>query len=504
MKTIYYSFAVCLIFLSCNKPDAIQYQVPVPPNPAVVIPKTVINTFVREQLATHQYFNWKMATDTMTWSALIQADSVLSIGYQPEGFTDSDKKMHTIDVKSTAWKEARAKVLALVKTNEQSDIVQIMFTEGALPVIQLKVSQYATLKALRASPVVRYAEPIGYGAYMNDATPADLQSASNILSSGCGHNTPKTNLVANVDYHTILPGSKASWNYDFHHISGAWLQSTGQNVKVMLIDTGISDAQENLGNAFNQGVSSGRNIEKLVTFPGGTINDECGHGTSMAGVIAAPRGADGNTAGIAYNSNLVSVHAAENVVILSSAAINGVTNAYVLGADDPAVRIISMSMGTIFNSGQITDALNYAYNKQKLMFCAAGTSTSFFASFVGVIFPANQPQVIAVTGMKDNLTQRCGNCHVGNKVDFAIVMEKTSTGRNPLSTAMSGDVPSTVGGSSVATASCAAIAALVWSKYPSYPKDSIIARMRRSSGFAYNRSSNFGWGIINAEAAVGL
>src|SRR6185369_8904920 len=120
---------------------------------------------------------------------------------------------------------------------------------------------------------------------------------------------------------------------------------------------------------------------------------------------------------------------------------------------------------------------------------AAGTSTSFFASFVGVIFPANQPQVVAVTGMKDNLKDRCDDCHTGSKVDFAIIMQKSSTGRNPLSIAMSGDAPSTVGGSSVATASCSAIAALVWSKYPGYPRDSIIARMARASSFANSRSS---------------
>ncbi|SFD45648.1 Serine protease, subtilisin family [Chitinophaga sp. CF118] len=496
-----YIIAACLLFSSCTKTET-RFQVF--RNPSTVIPKADINNFVEEQLKQHEYFDWKMAGDTMTWSALIQSDSVLSIGYQPAGVRDLDKKIHTIDFKSAAWKEARADILALVRKNEQSDVTQIVFKEGSLPMINVKVSQFATLKALRASPLVRYAEPIGYGAYMDDTKKSDLEAASSILSSGCGYNVPKTDLVTNIDYTPILPGAKASWNYDYHRINQAWAKSSGQNVTIMLIDTGVSDAQENLGNAFNQGLSSGRSIQKLVTFSGASVNDECGHGTSMAGVIAAPRGIDGNTAGIAYNSNLITVHAAENVVILSSAAINGVTNAYVLGADDPSVKIISMSMGTIFSSGQIKDALSYAFNKQKLMFCAAGTSTSFFASFVGVIFPANQPQVIAVTGIKDNLTDRCGPCHVGSKVDFVIVMEKTSTGRNPLSTAMSGDVPSTVGGSSVATASCAAIAALVWSKYPAYPKDSIVARLTRSASNAYNRSSKFGWGVINAEAAVGI
>ncbi|SEW39985.1 Serine protease, subtilisin family [Chitinophaga sp. YR573] len=489
----------CLLLLSCRKISS-TYVISVP-DPSSEIPKADINKFVHEQLVQHNYFDWKMAGDTMVWSALIQADSVLSIGYQPEGFADLPAKIHTIDVKSAVWQEARTKVLAMVMANEGS--AAIVFKEGVLPVINLKISHFATLKALRGSSLIRYAEPIGYGAYMDDLAVSDVQASSDILASGCGYNTPKTDLVAGADYTTLLPGAKASWNYGYHHIAEAWAKSSGQNVKVMLIDTGISDTQENLGLAFNQGYSSGRTIQKQVTISGGTVNDPCGHGTSMAGVIAAPRGTDGNAIGIAYNSNLLAVHAADNVVILSSAAINGVTNAYILGADDPAVKIISMSMGTIFSSGQIKDALNYAFNKQKLMFCAAGTSTPFFASFIGVIFPANQPQVVAITGIKDNLTERCADCHVGDKVDFVIVMEKTSTGRSPLSTAMSGDIPSTVGGSSVATASCSAIAALVWSKYPAYSRDSIMSRLVRSSSNAYNRSSKFGWGVINADAAVG-
>lgn len=489
-------FATCAL-LSCNKFDTSSFQRP----EATIIPKSAINDFVEKQLEQHEYFDWKMASDTMAWSALIQADSVLSIGYQPAGFTDLDKKIHRVDRSNAEWKAARAEILDIVRKYEDKDKVEIIFKEGILPFITLRVSQYGTLKALRSSPLVRYAEPIGYGAYMNDVTKKDLQAASSILSSGCGYNTPRANLLAGTDYINILPGAKASWNYDFHHILQAWTKSTGQRVKIMLIDTGISSAQENLGTAFNQGYSSGRTIDKQATYSG-SLEDDCGHGTSMAGVLAGPRGVDGSETGIAYNSDIISVRAADNVVILSSAAINGVTSAYVMGADDPSVKIISMSMGTIFSSGQIKDALNYASNKQKLMFCAAGTSTSFFASFVGVIFPANQPQVIAVTGVKDNLTERCSDCHVGSKVDFAVVMEKTSTGRSPLTLAMSGDVPSTVGGSSVATASCAAIAALVWSYYPGYPRDSIVARMARSGSNAYNRSSKFGWGIVNADLAI--
>ncbi len=99
-------------------------------------------------------------------------------------------------------------------------------------------------------------------------------------------------------------------------------QSTGAGVKILVIDTGASPTQDNLGSAFNQGSSSGRTIEKIVKLPKAwpwsaaeTPNDDCGHGTTMAGVAAAPRGTDGQAAGIAYNANLVTCRSVADVMI---------------------------------------------------------------------------------------------------------------------------------------------------------------------------------------------
>src|SRR4051812_6834682 len=107
----------CLLLLSCRKTTS-TYVITVPDPSSSKIPKADINKFVQEQLVQHNYFDWKMAGDTMVWSALVQADSVLSIGYQPEGFAGLPAKIHTIDVNSAAWQEARAKVLAIVAANE--------------------------------------------------------------------------------------------------------------------------------------------------------------------------------------------------------------------------------------------------------------------------------------------------------------------------------------------------------------------------------------------------
>ncbi|NSL85910.1 S8 family serine peptidase [Chitinophaga sp. Mgbs1] len=509
---ISYLLAACLLIVassSCNRQETPLNPGSAGENPNEVIPKSAINALVNEQLRLNDRFNWKMVGDKVAWSALVQGDSILAVGYQPAGTGNLDEMIDKIDIRSQSWQAARQTVLNLIAENEKVTGANakniITYEASRLPVFYVKASRLATVKALRASGMVRYAEPSGYGKYMNDGQAAKRSPAteSGGLSFGCDANLPNTSLVAGTDYINITPGAKQSWNYALHSIPQAWTKSTGSNVKVMVIDTGTSPDQANLGSSFNQGASTGRTVEKGVTYPGGTPADVCGHGTKMAGVVAAPRGVNGNSAGIAYNCNLLAVHAAENVVLLSSESLQGVADAYVQGGDNASVKIISMSMGTIFESGQVTDAVNYANNKGKLLFCAAGTTNSFFGGLLGVIYPAYLPAVQAVTGVTESITTPCENCHTGSQVAFTIIMEKNGNRRNPLTTTATGDAPSTVGGSSVATASAAGIAALVWSKYPSYPKDSIVARMKRASSNYPNRDSKLGWGYVNAAVAVG-
>jgi subtilisin family serine protease len=242
----------------------------------------------------------------------------------------------------------------------------------------------------------------------------------------------------------------------------------------------------------------------IPTGPVETPNDGCGHGTSMAGACAAPRGVDGNAAGIAYNSNLVTCRGAEDVLLNASRENKGVANAYVNAANRADVRIISMSMGNIISSGQVADAIRYAYGKGKLMFCAAGTSFSWTSGWAGVIFPAWMSEVNAVTGVKSSSNDvQCDACHDGSETDFTVVMERVSDGRKPLSVPNdNSNTPSTVGGSSVATASTAGMAAVVWSRFPSLNRDQILNKLIVNSSRYPNKSSNLGWGRINVDAAT--
>ena len=73
---------------------------------------------------------------------------------------------------------------------------------------------------------------------------------------------------------------------------------------------------------------------------------------------------------------------------------------------------------------------------------------------------------------------------------------------NPLANAISGEVPTTVGGSSVATSSAAAIAALVWSVHPSETRQQIVLRLTTTASAYPTKTNNFGNGKLNALAAI--
>ncbi len=513
MKKITVLASAALLLYSCSKNDSLQTADQSVNNPSVA-PKGDINNLIKRSLETTGKFDWSTAPDEIIWSALEQSDHIASIGYKPASELDISTKMATIDINAKEWLAAKQAILKIVLEEESkmnsaltANNIEV-WQEGVLPVVYVEIKNIATIKRLRASNLIRYVEPMGYEP---DFNPNPFLESD----SGCGSNTANNDLVNGVHYTTQVPNNnKVSWNYSLHGITSAWTKSTGAGVKVFIIDSGVEYDQENLAGSFNQGSSSGRTLERIVTLPRATFlgiptgpvetpDDGCGHGTSMAGAAAAPRGTDGNMCGVAYNCNLVTCRAATDVYLSSSRENKGVADAYTNAANRADVKIISMSMGRLTSSGQITDAIRYAKGKGKLMFCAGGTSFSFTGAFVGVIFPAYLPEVQAVTGVKQNTAfTRCDACHKGSEIDFAVIMERAGDNFHPLSLAMSGDTPSTVGGSSVATATCAGMAALVWSRFPTLTADQVVTKLAQSSSNYTNKTADFGWGTPNVNIAT--
>jgi subtilisin family serine protease len=512
MKKILLVVISVSIFWSCAKDEedfVVQQEAVVPVQIDQIIPKAEIDEFIMNSLRKNNEFNWSEVNDLMLWSALVHADSVLTVGYTVPDAGDINQRITSINVKDPQWVQSKNDILEETLTvlsrkyNEPVKMQDLQnFTHEVLPFLEMKAYELEVVNRMRSLNNVRYVEPLGYE--------VDFQtygSGGRYSDSGCS-NEPDFNLSPNT-YTTITPNAKMSWNYPQMGIDQAWQYSTGQGVTVGVIDTGLSPDQDNLGNDFNSGLSGNRSVERYGYYATGFWwwkkidgpDDKCGHGTAMSGVIAAPRNGSGSSVGVAYNANLVGVRGTSDVIINGGNEKNGVSDALVFLGNRNDVKIISMSVGDVFYNSKVADAIRYAYGKGKLIFSAAGTSTSF-TNWFGVIFPATMSETVAVTGVKEGQYTRCDICHSGDKVDFTVVMEQAGSNAHPLTLAMNGSQPSTVGGSSVATATAAGIAALVWSKNPDWNRDQVLNKLRQSADLYPNRNSQFGYGNLNALNAV--
>jgi len=457
-----------------------------------------INSIIDRQLKDTGNFSWDDMTDQVLWSATVHGDNILTIGYGNEGesFRTSDNQRLL---------NSKNEIIQEVLANEETSLKTTLIEDDAiLNVIDVKVSTYESISELRKRSDIRYLEPNGYSFFTNEAFPQNNRS-----SSGCGMSGSSLNTN---DYRTIAPNSLVSWTYDHHNIEQAWAHSTGAGITVGLIDTGVSSSQPLLGSNFNDGYSNGRSIQKYGTFIDSVWpwssnydgpHDKCGHGTSMGSTIASPRNNDYMPVGVAYNSDLVSYRATEDVVLNDYHERKGVKDALRALGNRSDVKIISMSIGYPWSIGNVRDAVRYAHARGKLIFAAGGTSTEI-TNWYPVIFPASMSETVAVTGITDDGTyQQCDTCHDGSEIEFTIVMERDNN-NSRTGTVLgfyNGDTDY-VGGSSVATATTAGIAALVWAKYPGWSRTQVINRMRQSSEFYPNRNGSKGYGNIDALQAV--
>lgn len=506
MKRLLLCCALALTFFACND-EVLAPTETTTAEAQTPLTRTELNQLVENHLhTTNTVYDWNDASENVVWSALTLSEHHASLGYQPAGYQNINETIHEIDVNAGAWKTTRDELVsdlieATTRLTGAPITEQDLFVfeeDGVLPIIDVKVLHPGVLTEFRNRPDVRYLEPSNYEG-------GDVQLRS---GSGCS-GAPSDNLNG-ADFTTISPGAKQPWNYAYMNIPQAWSKSQGDNIGIAIIDTGVYPEQNKLGSEFSSDWSTGRSVSKYGFYEPSWWrstrdgpNDRCGHGTQMSGLAAAPRTNNGSTVGVAYKANLYSYRATSDVVVNGSKEKKGVKNSLIDAGNRSAVRIISMSIGDVFSSGTVKDGVRYANNRGKLIFAAAGTSLSW-TSWWGVIFPANMSETVAVTGIRTGSPmQRCNTCHDGSAVDFVAVMQRRNdTDRTSLTLSRYNDNAGYVGGSSAATATTAGIAALVWARNTGQSKTSVLNKMKQAASIYPGRSGNFGWGIVDANAAV--
>ncbi len=456
--------------------------------------KSKLDAFVLQTLESQNDFRWEKMDLKTLWSAAQYGDQSVAIGYKPSNTGDISQSIHTIDIQSKPWKDVHdALIETILNELNKTAINPVKWTDilieddQTLPILTIRLTDKNTFTLLYNLENVRYIEPLDYW-------PDNVERSS----SGCSAATASVNAS---DWTTLTPGCKLPWNYNNVNIPNAWNIAQGQGVTVGIIDAGISSSQFFLSTLFSSGYSNnGRTLTTDYTYGTGAYTS-CTHGTSMSGLAVGPRNSGNATTGVAYKSNLHFIRACEDVVLDASSEKTAVKNALIKMGNKTDVKIVSMSIGTPFSSSVLLDGVNYANNKGKLIFAAAGTSFSW-TSWWGVIYPAAYSACVAVTGVQEN-GNTCETCHDGSEVMFTIPMERNSnTDRNSLSLPATGSNPTYIGGSSCATAMSAGIAALVWSAKPSLTKNQVFTILRNTSQNYPSFDNDHGYGNLNAGAAV--
>ncbi|MGW1352411.1 S8 family serine peptidase [Streptomyces sp. NPDC002409] len=237
-----------------------------------------------------------------------------------------------------------------------------------------------------------------------------------------------------------------------------WKVTTGEGIKVAVIDSGVNPSTPSLKGQVLKGLDA--------TGAEGDENDDYdGHGTTMAELIAGT-GQGGGLKGLAPGAKIVPMRVADTR-FQNKNSVNAYDTAdSIRAAADSDVKIISMSFGSEFEMDREIEAVKYAQSKGKLFFAAVGNEAKKGNK---AIYPAAYPEVVGVAAA-DRVGKVSETSQHGNFVDIA---------------APGNDVPFWCdqkferycqgnGGTSAATAIASASAALVWSAHPDWTANQVL------------------------------
>ena len=271
----------------------------------------------------------------------------------------------------------------------------------------------------------------------------------------------------------------------------------GTGVKVAIIDTGIDYTHTDLANNFDANVK-GYDFVNSDSDP----MDDNGHGTHVAGVVAAEDN-DFGVVGVAPEAELYALKALDETgsgyVSDVVAAIMWATDPNNDGNTDDRMDVINMSLGGTYNSWLFDAACLLAYYYDGLILVAsAGNSGNPPGKGDNISYPAAYDSVIAVAATEQS-DKRASWSSTGSELELA------APGVDIYSTYKGGGY-ATLSGTSMASPHVAGTVALVWAKNPTWSNDAVRTQLQNTADDlgATGWDSKYGYGLVDADEAAGV
>lgn len=295
-----------------------------------------------------------------------------------------------------------------------------------------------------------------------------------------------------VKWKTVTSQQKMDWGVKALRVYEVWKESKGEGVNIAILDTGLakhSDVNENIKGGIN-----------FTTSNLNAYEDRVGHGTHVAGIIAALDNEIG-VVGVAPKANLY-------IVKVLGDNGSGSFEMVAKGIDwaiEHNMDVISMSLGSNEGSDVIHEAIKRAYQKNITIIAAAGNDGDEYRDDT-IDYPARYPETIAV-GAINKYLQRSWFSSNGEALDISAPGEEiTSTYLNNGYAVLSG--------TSMAAPFISGVVALLIAKHRQTPDnktpidtpDRIREHLIRTADDAgeIGRDNFYGYGIVNPKKLLGV
>ncbi|MEU9854331.1 type VII secretion-associated serine protease mycosin [Streptomyces sp. NPDC047974] len=290
------------------------------------------------------------------------------------------------------------------------------------------------------------------------------------------------------------------WSLQRVQLDELWAQSTGKNVRVAVIDTGVDVGNPQLAKAVD--AKSGINLipkdakdangYKLKRGKENGTTDTVGHGTKVAGIIAARPAKGTGFVGLAPDATIIPIQQNDadghGTTTTLAAAIR---HAIAKGAD--VINISQDTADAVKPTPLLEQAVKAALDKEIVVVASAGNDG--LGGNVKATYPASYEGVLAVAA-SDRNNERAAFSQSGDFVGVA------APGVDMVSTVPLGGHCAD-NGTSFSAPYVAGLAALIKSEHDDWTQEQIVAQIQQTAERSVAGHDRLvGWGVVDPVRAL--
>ncbi|MFE9821409.1 type VII secretion-associated serine protease mycosin [Streptomyces sp. NPDC005791] len=280
-----------------------------------------------------------------------------------------------------------------------------------------------------------------------------------------------------------------------------WEQSTGKGVRVAVIDTGVDVKNAQLTKAVDAG--SGRNFlpKNLKDENGNKVErgkengttDLVGHGTKVAGIIAAREAEGTGFTGLAPDATIIPIQQNDAEGHGTAESLAGAIRYAADQADADIINISQDTANAVKPTPLLEEAVNAALAKEIVVVASAGNDG--LGGKVKETYPASYAGVLAVAS-SDRNNERAAFSQSGDFVGVA------APGVDMISTVPGGGHCSD-NGTSFSAPYVAGVAALIKAKHKDWTQEQIVAQIEQTAERSIAGHDRLvGWGVVDPVRAL--